>query len=231
MGLKESGLRGSLRNVSVGIDAIPDSVVSRYNADEESLGSQTTITDLIGDRHLQGSVEVADDGIGNQQVFEFRGNDFVENTDTYATEGDDIAVIFAYEIQESVNSNDYLFDADTDLNFGLQDDAGGEFQFSRDVGSEGQVNTGYAPDGDPHIGVVQAFADGTAELRIDGDAKGEITVGTEDLDGLLLSERGSRDDRGVDIDYNEVEVAVNFDSEDITDEEERLSDKLGIDLS
>ena len=29
MGLKESGLRGSLRNVSVGIDAIPDSVVSR----------------------------------------------------------------------------------------------------------------------------------------------------------------------------------------------------------
>ena len=31
MGLKESGLRGSLRNVSVGIDAIPDTVVSRQD--------------------------------------------------------------------------------------------------------------------------------------------------------------------------------------------------------
>ena len=30
MGLKESGLRGSLRNVSVGIDAIPDSVVDDF---------------------------------------------------------------------------------------------------------------------------------------------------------------------------------------------------------
>ena len=30
MGLKESGLRGSLRNVSVGIDAIPDSVVDNF---------------------------------------------------------------------------------------------------------------------------------------------------------------------------------------------------------
>ena len=35
MGLKESGLRGSLRNVSVGIDAIPDPLVkwSRVNPD------------------------------------------------------------------------------------------------------------------------------------------------------------------------------------------------------
>ena len=31
MGLKEPGLRGSLRNVSVGIDAIPDSVVDNFN--------------------------------------------------------------------------------------------------------------------------------------------------------------------------------------------------------
>ena len=31
MGLKEPGLRGSLRNVSVGIDAIPDSVIHHYD--------------------------------------------------------------------------------------------------------------------------------------------------------------------------------------------------------
>ena len=34
MGLKESGLRGSLRNVSVGIDAIPDSLKHQYTAEE-----------------------------------------------------------------------------------------------------------------------------------------------------------------------------------------------------
>ena len=41
MGLKESGLRGSLRNVSVGIDAIPDSQVF-FPVDE---GSGTVISD------------------------------------------------------------------------------------------------------------------------------------------------------------------------------------------
>ena len=35
MGLKEPGLRGSLRNVSVGIDAIPDSVVSRPDDNDD----------------------------------------------------------------------------------------------------------------------------------------------------------------------------------------------------
>ena len=34
MGLKESGLRGSLRNVSVGIDAIPDSVVYQWRRED-----------------------------------------------------------------------------------------------------------------------------------------------------------------------------------------------------
>ena len=45
MGLKEPGLRGSLRNVSVGIDAIPDSV-ALYLFDE---GSGSTFADSDGD--------------------------------------------------------------------------------------------------------------------------------------------------------------------------------------
>ena len=46
MGLKESGLRGSLRNVSVGIAAIPDTVVNRALFDE---GFGTTFNDSVGD--------------------------------------------------------------------------------------------------------------------------------------------------------------------------------------
>ena len=41
MGLKESGLRGSLRNVSVGIDAIPDSVASRPDDDGDTTGPES----------------------------------------------------------------------------------------------------------------------------------------------------------------------------------------------
>ena len=46
MGLKESGLRGSLRNVSVGIDAIPDSGDYQWYVDE---AEGTTINPEIGD--------------------------------------------------------------------------------------------------------------------------------------------------------------------------------------
>ena len=45
MGLKESGLRGSLRNVSVGIDAIPDNVVLQYFATNVSGGDATWLDD------------------------------------------------------------------------------------------------------------------------------------------------------------------------------------------
>ena len=59
MGLKEPGLRGSLRNVSVGIDAIPDSVVddfetgdiSRYSGDAESFAADDD--SFIGDFALE----------------------------------------------------------------------------------------------------------------------------------------------------------------------------------
>ena len=46
MGLKESGLRGSLRNVSVGIDAIPDVLDNHFRFDE---GSGTALNDDVGD--------------------------------------------------------------------------------------------------------------------------------------------------------------------------------------
>ena len=45
MGLKESGLRGSLRSVSTDVSVIPDSVVNRWPIDE---GSGTTFADAIG---------------------------------------------------------------------------------------------------------------------------------------------------------------------------------------
>ena len=59
MGLKEPGLRGSLRNVSVGIDAIPDEAVLYIPMDE---GSGTTAADSVGsnDADIQGPTWTSD---------------------------------------------------------------------------------------------------------------------------------------------------------------------------
>ena len=75
MGLKESGLRGSLRNVSVSIDAIPDSAVGQntdafYRFDDDD--TTATLTDLEGNH--DGSIDdmdyVTDDDV-NRVVGQF----------------------------------------------------------------------------------------------------------------------------------------------------------------
>ena len=73
MGLKESGLRGSLRNVSVGIDAIPDSAIHQYLVNDfttsnwpDSVGTSDieTISGLTEDSTAFDSVGgVSGDGI------------------------------------------------------------------------------------------------------------------------------------------------------------------------
>ena len=74
MGLKESGLRGSLRNVSVGIDAIPDSVVNHWPHDE---GTGTTLNDNEGtvDGTISGATWTAlEDAVGGQYL-EYDGDE------------------------------------------------------------------------------------------------------------------------------------------------------------
>ena len=74
MGLKESGLRGSLRNVSVGIDAIPDSQgTHQWNHDE---GSGTTLGDAIGslDGSISGATWLTDAGAGDAYL-DYDGSD------------------------------------------------------------------------------------------------------------------------------------------------------------
>ena len=73
MGLKESGLRGSLRNVSVGIDAIPESgLLHDYNVLDQS-GSQgnivSTFTDSAGSNDLSGN--------GTYQESQINGRDTI----------------------------------------------------------------------------------------------------------------------------------------------------------
>ena len=85
MGLKESGLRGSLRNVSVGIDAIPDSGgTHQWNKDE---GDGSEVADGIGslDGTINGASWASDAGAGGFYLDYDSTDDYVEIlTGTYS---------------------------------------------------------------------------------------------------------------------------------------------------
>ena len=74
MGLKESGLRGSLRNVSVGMGAIPDSAIHQYPTDE---GSGTTLGDNVGsaDGTISGASWDDTEGGKGGWVLDYDGDD------------------------------------------------------------------------------------------------------------------------------------------------------------
>ena len=80
MGLKEPGLRGSLRNVSVGIDAIPDSVGNRFNAPEQLQTQGETVDpwdDLVGSANLTaiGSPTLNEGAVNNVDAIDLDGTD------------------------------------------------------------------------------------------------------------------------------------------------------------
>ena len=89
MGLKESGLRGSLRNVSVGIDAIPDSVVTR--PDSNDLDHFSGDTD---DVTIQTDVSFGE----NDETYEFAADDSVvifsdNGLDAYPSRGQQLSCL------------------------------------------------------------------------------------------------------------------------------------------
>ena len=74
MGLKESGLRGSLRNVSVGIDAIPDSVDNHWPIGETDT---ETLSDNVGniDLNVIGGSLVSDSNSAEDHHYDLDGVD------------------------------------------------------------------------------------------------------------------------------------------------------------
>ena len=129
MGLKESGLRGSLRNVSVRIDAIPDSQGNnQWNFAE---GSGTTVADEIGDVTLEfnslswGSGEGVDDNYA-----------ILDGSNDFANVGNDVFTSFITEPEgtfffwhrvdqtnefQSLVASDFT-QSDTDIFFGIDGD-------------------------------------------------------------------------------------------------------------
>ena len=226
--------------MSTRVDAIPDSAISHYDATDSgsvttSNGSITSVEDLIGNRDLSPTddPQLVSSGISGNASFETDGDndEGLINTDTYVND-EDFAVVMVYEIQESVNSNQFLFGTGGGGGRdGIQDDDGGEFQhFRGDINNE---NSGYSPDGNAHILVWVCESDGTTDLRIDGTAQGEISADGTDMLGLSLGRRAPNDETitiPINSQYGEVIILEDYSDSDITDVEQQLSDKWDISI-
>ena len=231
MGLKESGLRGSLRSVSTGVSAIPDELANSWDAAEAQTdnGDITSIPDQLGDTDLTpvGSPTVGDlNGVqtalldGSNDAFDY---DFGETVDKPATL---IMVISPtntsdrqtmWRDENAVSSRNEL---------GLRYE--GNFY---DIILQGDSDSAEIIDGDQII-TIQIDAEDNATLRANGDDKITLTDATED--GVLNAGRFGADDR----DQRWVEghiVKINrYDDElsgdDLSNEEARLENEANMDV-
>ena len=226
MGLKESGLRGSLRNVSVGIDAIPDTAVAHYDATAENTGSLTTITDQIGSFNLSGSCEVISNGISGKQTFRFDGSVRMSTTDVLAT-GENIGILMVVKQQEATGSNNFYFGTENVGNeFSLQDDDSNELDFRR---GESGGTIGESATTDAQLLFALGPGDDGIRLERNGNVLVDKTESAGDINGLNIA--STIDGQlPLEVDFGEIVVLEDFSEDDIDSEYERLSDKWDIQI-
>ena len=232
MGLKESGLRGSLRNVSVGIDAIPDSVVTRHDSTEEpEIGSITTAEDVVAEFDLTGSCEVIDDGINGLRTYRLDGsNDDLENTDITVTE-EPFAVLLLARLPNppSDDSNHYFDAVDSDGNarsVAFQADFEGQHQIIRGEDSSTKADD---QDADAHVWILKATDNNRLTLEKDGSDVIDEELSEGDIHSMLL---GNESDGGrrLEFDFVEHEIMEGYTQDELDSERQRLADKGGISL-
>ena len=202
MGLKESGLRGSLRNVSVGINAIPDSGLLHRHVASAGVTEDTTVTgwdDQESDLNLTGeATQTRDDGPNSKTVVEFDGDgsspDKLDGSrDTSFAEPYEF-----YLVARLRTANDGVFkmlnnSSTSGRNGGLIQHSDGDWAVIGDDGAASQ--SGVTADTDYHIFNIE-IQSGQAILRL--DTEGNEIVNDSDytsaaLDGITLGARPSDD--------------------------------------
>ena len=227
MGLKESGLRGSLRNVSVGIDAIPDSAVAHYDAsrDTQTTGSISSIDDQVGDFDLSGSAELLSSQIASRQTYRFDGTEEMSQDSTMATT-EPFAWVGVFQIQEDPDSNDGVYvDGGSNIEFYTQY-SDGDFIVGRGGGNE---RVGGTPT--QNVEIVSLIADNNDEvtMRVNGSEVGSASEREGDLTGLMIAQR--RDgSRNAEIDFGELVILEDYNDGDVESEENRIADKWDVSI-
>ena len=194
MGLKESGLRGSLRNVSVGIDAIPDVGLDHFYY-APSLTSVDPWTDEKGsiDLSANGSPQLVPDSINNEQAVEYDSDDNHQGSSTgsFGADGEWTA---AGIIERSSSDSGFsvLFEVGSGSNgYAILADENNSGYTVVHRGAD-QV-TGGSLDTDPHVYV--ATHDGSAiYLDIDGATAidgATIDSPSDPTDHITIGERAN----------------------------------------
>ena len=191
MGLKESGLRGSLRNVSVGIDAIPDSedLHAHYDFSEYSSSQTSNFEDLSGNGHdlVNGSITDVTASINGVQAGNFDGDDDGVFSNSFSAVPTPYTTIVVCEMDASSGINTAI--QQNTANFAsLQYDASDNQVSARD--DEGGAIIG-GDNGTVLISHIRDEAD--SKLRTDqtehtGDSQ------FEDMDVLSVGSANPRDD-------------------------------------
>ena len=232
MGLKESGLRGSFRNVSVGISAIPDSgdLHLRISAqdDDRSLGSITTIPDQANDFNLSGSAELIDAGVNGNRSYRFDGIEDLmsvafdnlpqpnhifmafEVVGPVPTDGDN--VVFHDSESGGQGSNRHVLFSESDG--GGQNGEWSIFAGNTINGSD--VATGNYISNSLYNG-------SSSSLRLNGSAEISGDVGSQELDGFAVGANGNNSQNS-EIDVGEILVYPEDKSSIDSDVEEYLSE-------
>ena len=189
MGLKESGLRGSLRNVSVGIDAIPDVVLLPDENDLDNFDNSTELEISSADPNIQSdlSLKLTDaDGFQDEVSTSTSGlNRYPESGEQfgyyYHTNEDDGAAHGLFGVQDSDNFYGVWLTPTSDEIRIVKDGIGGTVESSA---TSNAVNT----DEFYYI-EVDWLTDGTITARVfevdqsNGDIQSEIgSVSTTDED-------------------------------------------------
>ena len=172
--------------------AIADSVVAHYDATtESSTGSISTIEDQVGDNDLDGSCTVIDDGIGGEQAYRFDGTEHMFSNSLVA-DTEDIGVILVVQLQNP-SSNDHMFDSNEYLNFSLQDDDSGTYEFFRRGSDDSGSVSGGTIDGDQNIIESRGHSTDGVEVVKNGETIIDDTNSDGVIDGFYLSSRGDGD--------------------------------------
>jgi len=183
-GLKQGGLRGSLRNLNSTGPDIPDSAVTQWDFSEAS--GTSSVADSIGSSDLSGSYTGPTATINGVQAGRFDGDDdYLVDTTLSITQPFEIYLVFRFDPFDS-SSREYLFDGEGDFTTQLQKTTSPAWQIFA-----GSSSTGGSTDGNNHI--VSAIFDGAnSGVRVDGSRQFTVDVGANDLSGFTLAARGNQ---------------------------------------
>ena len=233
MGLKESGLRGSLRNVSVGIDAIPDSedLHAHYDAttisasDGDSISTWSDQTDNDHDLTAGAEPIYKTDILNGNPIVRFDGvDDFLNVSFSEQSQPNTIFVVFQLNSVES-SRNNHIIDANTGNNQAFFTDDSNDQNYQLFAGNRIGGNTQSAP---PETYIASnLFNETSSEFRLNGTTDSTGDVGINNLDGITVGAQGGGDNN-TEVDIGEILVYPSDKSQIFNDVESYLNDKWGV---